>query len=335
MDATLEITPSRTSFWLLKLVLPVRRGRWLTGGLIFVSILTPYLVLAATAADTRPVAIDLEVVLFFATLSAYMIPAHHLIMQRSLVALDQLRPCFPSLPDQISTSTENILSRPRGRQIAYVAAGLVAGILHNLLILGETGLGQSLSQPETLLTLIITAAVWITMTATIASLVENAFVFKRLAGSVEFSILDTRVLTPFGSVAVSSTLALVGAQAAFPLLIIDSESSWISFVPGLVATIAPMVLIFLLPVIPIHRRIMSAKRAALAQATGALTPLLDAEPPDYAKLEPLLTYRREVIAAPEWPFDTTVIGRLAIYLIIPPLTWIGAALIEILVDTAI
>ena len=28
-------------------------------------------------------------------------------------------------------------------------------------------------------------------------------------------------------------------------------------------------------------------------------------------------------------------GRLAIYLIIPPLTWIGAALIEILIDAAL
>jgi len=34
----------------------------------------------------------------------------------------------------------------------------------------------------------------------------------------------------------------------------------------------------------------------------------------------------------EWPFDVGVITRLGLYLIIPPLTWIGAVLIERLVD---
>ena len=77
-----------------------------------------------------------------------------------------------------------------------------------------------------------------------------------------------------------------------------------------------------------HQRIMVAKQEALARVTAVLSPLLEEEHPDYRTLEPLLTYRREVIDAPEWPFDTSVLGRLAIYLIIPPLTWIGAALID-------
>jgi hypothetical protein len=204
-----------------------------------------------------------------------------------------------------------------------------------MLIVGAGGLEDVLSRPGTLLNLSITTAIWVAMTTTVASLVENAVAFKRLAERVEFNVLNTRSLTPFGAVAASSTLALIGAQAAFPLLIVGSETSWVSFVPGLVATGAPMVVIFLLPVIPMHRRIMKAKQAALAQVALDLAPLTRSEQPDYAALEPLLTYRQAVIEAPEWPFDTTLIGRLAIYLIIPPLTWIGAALIEILIDTAI
>ena len=335
MRTPLLITPSQTNVWLLKLIPPIRWGRWLAGGTIFLLVLSPFLILGYASEDTPADGVDLEVGLFFATLFAYMIPVHHLIMQRSLMALEQLRPRFSAHPELISISVQKILTRPPGWQIAYAVTGLAAGLVHNLLILGDGGLEQSLSQPGTILNLIITTAIWITMTATIASLVENAIVFKRLTRQVEFNVLDTQVLTPFGSVAVSSTLALIGAQAAFPLLIVGSESSWVSFVPGLVATGAPMIFLFLLPVIPMHRRIMSAKRTALASAAADLTPLLSTEQPDYAHLEPLLTYRREVIAAPEWPFDTSVMSRLAIYLIIPPLTWVGAALIEILVDTAI
>lgn len=331
----LEISASQTNFWLLKLVPPGRWGRWLASGVIFPLILAPYLIMQGIAADTSVNGFDLDATLFFATLFAYIIPVHHLITQRSLTALEQLRPLFPTHPELISSSEKKILTRPIGWQITYAAVGLLAGIVHNLLILSDGGLERSLSQPGTVLNLIITTAIWIVMTATIAALVDNAIIFKRLSEQVEFSILDTKVLTPFGSVAASSTLALIGAQAAFPLLIVGSDSSWVSFLPGLIATGAAMIIIFLLPVIPMHRRIMRAKRTALAATATDLAPLLSTEQSDYAELAPLLTYRREVSAAPEWPFDTTVMGRLAIYLIIPPLTWVGAALIEILVDTAI
>ena len=44
---------------------------------------------------------------------------------------------------------------------------------------------------------------------------------------------------------------------------------------------------------------------------------------------------REEIILQYAPLVKYVMGRLAIYLIIPPLTWIGAALIEILIDAAL
>ena len=332
MIPVVTISPKQTNFWLLKLVPAGRWGRWVAGTVIFLAVLLPYVLLTVFGDEQTAAEVDMEVTLFFAILFSYMVPVHHLIIQRSLTALEQLRPLLaaePSLADHYAQLLRNHSARS---QLIAVGVGLIAGTIHNWLILGETGMSWS---PDTLLNLFITTAIWIIMTATISSLVENAVRFRHLTSHVQFDILNTRQLTPFGAVAVSSTLALIGAQAAFPLLIFGSETSWISFAPGLLATGAPMVFIFLLPVLPMHQRIMVAKQEALARVTAVLSPLLEEEHPDYRTLEPLLTYRREVIDAPEWPFDTSVLGRLAIYLIIPPLTWIGAALIEILVDSAI
>ena len=172
------------------------------------------------------------------------------------------------------------------------------------------------------------------MTNAIVSLVDNALLFRNLAGEVAIDVLDTSKLTPFGSVAVSMTLALIGAQAAFPLLIVGTDTQWVSYAPGLMATGVPMVFLFLLPVIPIHQRIRAAKREMLAELAGEISTRATT-PPDYDALVPVLVYRREVLESSEWPFDTSVMGRLALYLIIPPFTWIGAALIEIVVDSAL
>ena len=46
----------------------------------------------------------------------------------------------------------------------------------------------------------------------------------------------------------------------------------------------------------------------------------------------LLNYRREIARISTWPFDMGNITRLVLYLVIVPLTWAGAALIENLVD---
>jgi hypothetical protein len=46
----------------------------------------------------------------------------------------------------------------------------------------------------------------------------------------------------------------------------------------------------------------------------------------------LLLYRREVQQVSEWPFDMLALTRLGLYLILPPLTWVAAALIENMVD---
>jgi len=128
---------------------------------------------------------------------------------------------------------------------------------------------------------------------------------------------------------------MIGAQAAFPFLILASDSHWITFAPGLIATGVPMIFLFLLPVLPVHRRVTQSKQRMLEGVNSDISAQTAGTSHDYETLEPLLVYRREVLNVPEWPFDTSAMGRLLLYLIIPPLTWIGAALIEILVDTAI
>ena len=54
---------------------------------------------------------------------------------------------------------------------------------------------------------------------------------------------------------------------------------------------------------------------------------------DLQQTNMLLDYRNHVQQVREWPFSIGGLGILTLYLVIPPLTWVGAALIENLVDT--
>jgi hypothetical protein len=323
-------------FWLLRIVLPVRGGRWLTGTLIFAVLLLVFLLVNGIEGGAGRMSVG--VTLFFCILLAYIVPVHHLIMERSLNALTQLVGSFPDRADDIALCRRQILYKPGLRVAAAIGAGLVAGVAHNALLFADGQLTDTLSNAASMLSMSITLLTWVIMTAVIASLLENAVRFARLGARVHVDVLSIRALTPFGSIAVSSTLAMIGAQAAFPTMFLDDDVHWVTFVPGLIATAIPMVALLVLPIWPVHGRMLRSKRDALNRVNRDIA-RLTREPPTagnaYAELEPLLVYRREVAGASEWPFDTSVVSRLGLYLIIPPLTWVGAALIEILVETAI
>jgi len=66
-------------------------------------------------------------------------------------------------------------------------------------------------------------------------------------------------------------------------------------------------------------------RQAIAAADRDLGP----DPLRY--LGDLLRRRDTIENAREWPLDTTALSRIAIYFIIPPIAWVGAAFVEQLV----
>jgi hypothetical protein len=328
-------------FWLLRLIFPGTRGRWLTGGVIFLSLLLVFIVFgdlfaadagARQANDTAP-----GVVLFFCLILGYIVPIHHLIIERASSAYDQLSKALDVTEQQITHWRRRITHKSIRWVLFTLGFGAAAGIAHNLLLTAAAEPAADIASVPSILPMVTTLLVWLVMTAAIVSLIDTAMLFRELAGQVRINLLNVRALTPFGAVATSSTLAMIGAQAAFPAMMVESDVSYVTFVPGLIATGVPMVFVFLLPILPVHHRVVAAKRAELERVSAEieiLSPVEDESKP-YDRLTPLLTYRREIAAIPEWPFDTSVVGRLAIYLIIPPLTWIGAALIEILVDAAL
>jgi hypothetical protein len=50
------------------------------------------------------------------------------------------------------------------------------------------------------------------------------------------------------------------------------------------------------------------------------------------QLENLLQRRERVLAASTWPMDVGTLRRFVFYIIISPLAWVGAALVESLLE---
>lgn len=78
----------------------------------------------------------------------------------------------------------------------------------------------------------------------------------------------------------------------------------------------------------------------LAGSLGLLSvPLIalsvDRDPRLYLRVDELLAWRGWIESLREWPIDASGLVRLMLYLGIPLASWVGGALVERLVDSAI
>jgi hypothetical protein len=317
---------------MLRLVFTFRYGRLTTGIVIFALLWSG---LAALSQGGDP-----YLRLFFTAIVAYIIPITSLILERTVTAYDEIDAALDVDAAQRQQS-RRALTDHSGRWYRRVTALAVVLWLCHMSAIGWAG---GLSPLEVLLGRQNLAGslgsllVWLTLTTAISALISNAYLFAALGKQLHIDLLRTELPITLARVAVVSTLSIVGAQILFVFLILDADSDWFKVLPGFITTTVPMLMLFLVPVMPLHRRLQSAKQEELAAIDQELAILREddvvslKDAPALDQLNRLLSYRREIRSVSVWPFDVPALTRLGLYLILPPLTWVGAALIENLVD---
>jgi hypothetical protein len=322
--------------WLLSLVFRFRFGGWLTGGIIFC------IMYGLFRYYTDPAEVGVYTTIFLSGMVAYIVPIYAYIVERSEQAFDALEHLLEADASQRRQWKSSLAHQSASWTAVVAGAGIALGFGH-VMILGIArggSIGEAFNDGSSFMSSLATLCVWLTMTTVTTSVTQNAFLFYRLGRDhLRIDLLTARELVPLAWVSVISTLAFIGAQAMFTLLTLDANSGWETVVPGFLGTAPPMIPMFLLPIWSTHRRLKIAKHEELEAVreqlellrAGQAAPLAELE--KLSHLNELLAYRREINGVSEWPFDLGAMSRLGLYLIIPPLTWVGAALIENLVDT--
>ena len=324
--------------WLLKLILPFPYGNLLTG-IVLLAVLLPvfYLGVIEDPEHSAPA-------LFFSLIIAYIIPVFGYITAKSQEALLELRPYLGLDANEFQHAQRRLDSADGGRIALQLGAGALGGLIHMSFIRGSASamLTTTLASAEGFLSTLGALLVWITMPTVIYMLIQQARMFARLgADQVSVSLLNTRKLIPFARVSISSSLAIIGALALFPLIGVGSGMDLVESLPGAIATFVPLIAIFIIPIWPLHRRLAALKEQQLATLNKQIEACLDVtgginqNNEALEQLAPLLTYRREIAEASSWPIDLGNATRFSLYLVIVPLTWVAAALIENLVDSVI
>ena len=185
---------------------------------------------------------------------------------------------------------------------------------------------------------------WTVLATTSYVLFSQALRFRRLASDLSsIPLFDLRPLTPFARVGLRTALFYAGFFAITLVAHRDWSAGGLGLPDYVVAAsivwVPACVALATLPVWGAHQRIRAEKHAELdrvGEAIRGAPDALAASPMAAHAAElrgvALLEYREKVEAVREWPFDAAGLRRLALYTFIPPLGWLGGALMERALD---
>ncbi len=160
---------------------------------------------------------------------------------------------------------------------------------------------------------------------------NSAFFFAAVARRfARIELLDLEQVAPFLRRALRGVLVLVLFSAILSLLVIldDNPSNSIT---GLAWIVLSAVAVFLIPLVPLRRRIDAAKRAELARVRAALRLEYEAKiagDEGWAPRADLIVYEQRVEQVSTWALNTPTVVRFALYVSLGIGSWLGAALVE-------
>jgi hypothetical protein len=283
----------------------------------------------ATAPRGFPDEVGLQIRLFFCVLSGYLIAAMAYQERGVLRDLEDLRPGL-RVPGAPAEMRRDLTHFPLRRLVQAILLGMVA---HIVIVFGARGV-----LPSSIGAQIFPLFLWLVAAPATYIALSQAAVFRRVGRQASVQLFDLRRHGVYVRAGLRIALVAAGPMALAAVAHTDWSSVelplYFLILSGLVW--APLcVAMTLLPVWGIHRAIQAEKQreqdrilAAIAGDSAALEASPLAAHASALTGVTLLDYLEKVDRVREWPFDASALRRLGLYLLIPPLGWLGGALVE-------
>ncbi len=263
--------------------------------------------------------------MMFVLMPSYLLAMAMLQYRRTCWLLDELRPIAPV--DRVA-EVQARLNRLPGTALVVGAVGALFGLSQNNYVL-DLVREEGAIPPFDLAFVLGNCLLWTCAVLILAWRLPVSRSVSRLGASLPVNVHDLAPLQPLGRLATVDVLVIAGAAAFMPLQSLDAQFRTENYLAGMVLALSAGLACFLLPLLGVHRRIMDAKAARLETLRAEIAA---ADQSDSVQLESLLSHRDRIASVPNWPLNTRLITRIVAYVVIAPLAWVAAALVENLVD---
>jgi len=223
-----------------------------------------------------------------------------------------------------------VRSFPPGLMLGFAALGALYAITLNIPDYGLTFFEVDTVAKATILGQLM---VWTIMGLFLPIRFRVAWAFNMAGNKVPIDIFETGGLRPFARNGLVDVLIVSGAIVLSAVQSLDLSFRLDNYSKAMVIALPSIVVLALLPMWQLHKRMAVERQQqldALNEKIRAASKEIDTV--HIEALEILLQRRERVLAAPTWPVDIKIIQRFLFYIVIPPLAWVGAALVEMVID---
>ena len=302
--------------------------RFIGGVFLFVLLLQGLLYALDDGGTTRSLMTSrqiLGVVLLFVCLPCYLMVVAYVQWQQLDALISALRgQVAPTLIAQVEHCRVHL---SKWGAVA-IAVGLVFGLQQNGFIASQMfATGHFSAFDFVFVTLNI--LLWGIVIAVLAWRLPVARAIGRAFSDLEPDVYDLKRLSAYTRWPAMDVLLITGALAWMPLQSLDAEFRLGNYVPGTVVGLIAATLLFSLPMLGLRRAVVRAKAKRINEVTQLAAGL---DGGDVAQIELAQAHLDRLRDLPNWPVDVRLITRILAYVVLPPLAWIAAALVENFID---
>jgi len=180
---------------------------------------------------------------------------------------------------------------------------------------------------------LVLVALWTAVFHVLWTLFDNARMLGRIARHhIEVSLNRLDIMDVFGRAGVRYLLMMIVGLTVLPIqAIVAGSMKPLDFIPSLAIVLPVGLVMLVLPIFGAHRAIAAARKRELDRVDG----LIGAQAPDSDRLMLLTLYRHRIESIPAWPLSLRNLAQIGFYLVLPPLAWVAAALVESAVSKAL
>jgi hypothetical protein len=302
------------------------------------TVILGFFLLLFTATDITRTGLDVEgfenplqligMLALFVLLPLWMISCFIVTQRHTLKLASQLEQFLPA--------GSNLVSSVKQFPLRNVLLGLGAGVIYALVFNVPSSQYEGLLQGNAAVTTIFLGQVlvWASIGFLLGIRLHVVGAFHQAGEVLEFSLFEQSNLSPFARVGMLDVVIIVGGMAVATVQSLDAQFRVENYLTALLVAVPAGAALLLRPMWSLHRRLRERKLELLEDVNARIAGLPEkGDDQDMQVLESLLQRRDRVQALPTLPLDIGVWSRLAVYILIPPLAWAGAALMEVMVST--
>lgn len=178
--------------------------------------------------------------------------------------------------------------------------------------------------------------IWCSVTIVLFFFLLEGHSYHQLGKKIPIDLYNLDSLNGFGRVSLGGFLMVMSALALSTLQSLDQEFNLGRYTFALIVGLPASIVLVMLPSWSVHRRLRREKKRHLNEISSeiqAASKSLDGDA--LMRMNGLLARKNAVEGVRTWPMDLSIFSRFILYVFIPPLAWIGAALMEIFLDSYI